>query len=157
MQMETSDNNSKDEKHGIPLRLQRFLMTVARRKGIENIMVGAVVIDQNNALIVDSKNRIPHKTLGRDGLESTLTNLAYDIGIRGFSIVNYAGAVSGIAEDGTALKQYNFIIAPNMASEKLGEGFSSIDIGSGMPEFLNQDEIKMLTLILEKRKLLEQV
>lgn len=148
--MATRDNDTQEG--AVPIKLQRFLMTVARRKGIEQISIGAIITTGGKLVLSDRFRTFPHKQLEGDDFEDTLRSLAKEIGLTSFSVKQYVGSFDYPTPIGTTAKQYNFEIELNSPLRKLNQGFVLVDVEKSLPEFLSPSEARLLTLVLEKKK-----
>lgn len=134
----------------VPLKLQRFLLTVARREGIEQINIGVIISVNSKIIISDKLRAFPHKQLESDDFEETLSILTKEIGLSSFSVRQYIGSFDYPTERGSMAKQYNFEIELSSPPKKLNQGFVFVNMENPPPEFLNPSEARMLMLVLER-------
>ena len=86
----------------VPPKLERYLLTIARRGSIETISVSLVVIFDGS--IVLHEGRLPTCNVGADGIDAALCRI--------MGIVDVAGPARyvGHFDRGKTHRQYNFIV-----------------------------------------------
>ncbi len=138
----------------IEQKLQRFLTTIARRQGINKIVVGAVITDGKNIIIDSNSNAFPKKEVDSN-INEALTAIVEDFRIENFSIIKYVGGFDFRNENNETVRQYNFEITVGQMPLKhstINSIMQIINIQNNLPEFLNQKETKILALLIEQRK-----
>ncbi len=138
----------------IEQKLQRFLTTIARRQGINKIVVGAVITDGKNIIIDSNSNAFPKKEVDSN-INEALTVIVEDFRIENFSIIKYVGGFDFRNENNETVRQYNFEITVGQMPLKhstINSIMQIINIENNLPEFLNQKETKILALLIEQRK-----
>ncbi len=84
----------------IPPKLQRFLMTIARRDGITQLRVAAVVTTRGKLGLLDGA--LPYRNVNGEGIEAAVKELFSGLGLE-CSRVRYIGYV-----DVGGARQYDF-------------------------------------------------
>ncbi len=90
----------------VPHKLERYLMTIARRRSIQNIFVALIVFFDGGILISDS-NDLPCRRVDAQGMDCALKSLMESIGLK--SSTRYLG----YADDGKGGRKYIFASKPD--------------------------------------------
>ncbi|MFA6530489.1 MAG: hypothetical protein WCT31_02070 [Candidatus Micrarchaeia archaeon] len=125
-------------------KLERFLLTVARRCGVKSICMGAIILSKNKVLL-DLNNSIPTREASGRDLNGALVDLIERIGIEEFSIKDYVGGFLYDNGFGELAKNYYFIIEVEKLPDKLENDF--VDVKKLE---LVKDEEKIIKLALER-------
>jgi hypothetical protein len=96
----------KEYKGNITQKLQRFLMTVARREGIEKVRATAV-ITSDNMIVLDKDNSLPRKEVDGDDIQGALIELMKELGAEAPPRIRYLG-YDDFLEKGSLTRQFNF-------------------------------------------------
>jgi hypothetical protein len=132
----------KGDKPIVPLKLQRYLVTIARRKNIKQIRIAAVITD-GSSVVLSAQNTLPAKEVDGKGLEAAMDALAAELAPSGFSVTRYVGFFDS---DGEA-RQYNF----EMECGPVRDAFRRVDVESAF-RLLSAEEAGVLAAVLDRRR-----
>ncbi|MCI0503565.1 hypothetical protein L0Y65_02530 [Candidatus Micrarchaeota archaeon] len=128
-------------------KLERFLMTIARRRSIESIAVALFVVF-DGMIVLGENNALPAKVLGPHGIGAAIGSLLDKLGLDGE--VRYLG----FFDNGKA-RQYNFAIGLDSQPD-LGAGFIFVDAGKAA-ELLGRKEAKLIMGSFSQPPMLRQM
>jgi len=123
--MVRKDNKTIPKVH-VPTRLQRFLRTVARRDGISDVHIGAIIVHGPLVGLLDGCS-IPSKDTKGDDMANVLETLVKELGLEDFASGRYLGWFDLEFASGPLIRQYNFEIL-------LPEDFRLVSSRSRMPK-----------------------
>lgn len=130
----------KDIKPAVPLKLQRYLATIARRKNIKQIRIAAVVTD-GSSIVLSAHNTLPFREVDEKGLGAAIEALAQELG-SDVSVTRYIGYYD---IDGR-IRQYSF----RMNSTCIKDGFKRLDLHKALG-LLRTEEAKVVASVLDCR------
>jgi hypothetical protein len=125
---------ARDSKPKISPKLERFLMTIARRRNIDAIVVALVVMFDGSVALCEDRT-LPSRLVESSGIDAAVSALMDKLELRGGA--RYIGYV-----DKGKVRQYNFAVEPD-ARPKLGMGFVLTD-AAGAAGVLGRKEAKLI-------------
>ncbi len=131
----------------VPPKLERYLLTIARRSGIESIAVALVVIFDGSIVLYE--DRLPTERVGAMGIDETLCKTMERLEVAGPA--RYVGHI----DRGKLLRQYNFMV--ELAERPaLNPGFALRD-ASEAANVLERKEAKLIASSFSRPPAIEQM
>jgi hypothetical protein len=149
----------------LPLKLQRFLMTLARRDGIQRIEVGVIVVlnsnVNNNFVLLNAANSFPSRVIDDDSIETALKSLIKEIGMTNSFSATYLGSFDYYNENGVLTRRYMFKVqhisrAKSTQLKPLSQrlhsdlAFRFVNIEEALHELANGKEARILRSLLNR-------
>ena len=124
----------------IPPKLERFLMTIARRSSIKSIFVAAVVV-KGGEVLINKLGTLPRACADESGISDALAVLLERLELEGENAVSYVGYFDSPEKT----RQYHFLVRCKNGMEDCI--CSPIKDAAGM---LSQGEAKILAALSQK-------
>lgn len=118
----------------IPPKLERFLLTIARRRNIESVAV-ALFVFFDGSIVLGADNTLPSKVVGTAGMDATIDAIMCRIGLDGG--IRYLGYF-----DTGKVRQYNFAV--DLESKPKLNGEFVLTDAAGAVDFLKRKEAKII-------------